>query len=379
MKITHHINNKLGLLCCFLFLYINVSFAHPPARFNYQGVARDSTGKPLANQRITLRISILDVKTGYPDSAVYVETHIDTTNAFGLFDVQVGGGTVVSGTMAGINWIGANGEKYLNVEMDPTGGTAYVFLGKTRLWSVPFARRAEDAGTLTIYSGGPGALPMFTNPNKMLIKHSVTAPTWGLQYNDADAQFNFVSAGQSVMDVDLAMKQLTLNGGFQLNSGIPGAGKALISDAMGMGTWQDISSSVSSFQPGACQSLSSVTTTYQKIGDLGTFTKNNATTILKLTLQTNVYTTSFNGASGSIFELRVDGVPTALGNATAFVSNAGVNVPVSISAAFNNLAAGVHTLSLWVKCVGGTATDAGWDKDCLNTAGTNSVLVEEYK
>ncbi len=370
---------KLSLLLSLLFLCITVAFAHPPAKFNYQGVARDSTGKPLANQRITLRISILDVRTGFPDSSVYVETHVDTTNAFGLFDVQVGGGVVVSGTMAGVNWIGAHGEKYLQVEMDPTGATTYKLLGKTRIWSVPYARRAEDAGAITIYAGGPGSLPMFTNPNKMLIRHSVTAPTWGLQYDDANAQFNFLSAGSSVVDVDLALKQLTVNGGFQLNSGTPGAGKALVSDAAGLGTWQDLSTKVSSLQPTGCQSLVSVTAAYQKIGDLGAFTKNAAGTVVKLNLQTTVYTTTFTGATGTVFELRVDDVPTAIGNATALITSAGSNIPVSISGAFNGLTAGVHTLSLWVKAVGGTATDAGWDKDCLNSAGTNNVLVEEYR
>jgi len=348
--------------------------AHPPAKFNYQGVARDSAGKPLANQRIALKISVVDVRTGLPDSVVYAETHIDTTNAFGLYNVEVGGGIVVTGTMAGINW--PNGEKYMRVEMDPAGGTAYVLMGKSRLLSVPYSRRAEDAGMLSIYNG---SLPLFGNPNKMLIRHSVVAPTWGLQYNDADAQFNFLRAGISVMDVDLALKQLTLNGGFQLKSGTPGVNKVLVSDATGMGTWQDFTTKVSSFQPTGCQSTASVTPSYQKIGSMGTFTISATGTFAKLTLQTNVYATTLLGAKGVIFELRVDDVPTGIGNATAMIRTAGTFDPISITGVFTGLAAGPHTISLWVKTDAGTATDAGWDESCFNSFGTNNVLVEEYK
>ena len=357
---------------------LSIAKAHPPARFNYQGVARDSSGKPLANQRISLKISIVDVGTGI-DSIVYSETHIDTTNAFGLFNVQVGGGIVLFGTMAGVNWIGAHGEKYLEVSMDPTGGTAYIKLGRERLWSVPFARRAEDAGMLSIYSGGPGALPMFGNPNKMLIRHSLTAPTWGLQYNDADGKFSFVSAGLSVMDVDLKLKQLTLNGGFQLKSGTPGVDKVLVSDSTGIGTWQDFTTKISSFQPTGCLSTPSVTTTYTEIGQLGTFTVNDSTTFIKLTLQTNVYAMTMSGAKGVIFELRVDDLPTTIGNATALIRTTGTFDPISIVGVFQGLKVGIHDVNLYVKTDAGTATDAGWDEGCFNSAGTNNVLVEEYK
>jgi len=34
-------------------------FAQAPAAFNYQGVARDLSGTPIANQSISLKISIL--------------------------------------------------------------------------------------------------------------------------------------------------------------------------------------------------------------------------------------------------------------------------------------------------------------------------------
>jgi hypothetical protein len=41
-----------------------------------------------------------------------------------MFSVNVCGGTVEVGSFAGINW--GTGTKFLQVEMDPDGGTSYL-------------------------------------------------------------------------------------------------------------------------------------------------------------------------------------------------------------------------------------------------------------
>lgn len=106
-----------------------------PQKFNYQGIARQANGTAIASQNIGMRISILNGSaSGTP---VYVETHSATTNQFGLYNVAIGGGSVVSGTMAGINW--GTGDKYIKVEMDPAGGSSYTDLGAAQLLSVPYA------------------------------------------------------------------------------------------------------------------------------------------------------------------------------------------------------------------------------------------------
>jgi hypothetical protein len=56
-------------------------------------------------------------------------------------------GTVVSGTFSGINW-GKNA-KFLQVELNTTGGTTYTDLGTTQMMSVPYAL---FAGNTTIAS-----------------------------------------------------------------------------------------------------------------------------------------------------------------------------------------------------------------------------------
>jgi hypothetical protein len=330
---------------------------------------------PIANQRITLRISIIDVVTTPTPSTtvVYTETHVDTTNAFGLYNLEIGGGVVVTGTMANINW--ATGEKYMQVEMDPAGGTAYVMLGKSRLQSVPFARRAEDAGMISMYGGNE---VLGANPSKMIIRHSITNPTWGLYYNDAESQFNFMKAGVSIMDVDFGQNRININSGLKIAAGNPAAGKILTSDSTGIATWQDFTTKVARFQPTDCQTLATVNTSYQKIADMGTFTKTILNTLVKLTLQTNVYVDSL-GTAGAIFELRIDGIATTLGNATATINLSGKSEPISITGIYTGLTTGTHTVSLWVKTTTGSAKNAGWDKGCLNSMGTNNVLIEEYK
>jgi hypothetical protein len=115
-------------------MFSTAAFAQPE-KFNYQGIARMANGAPIASQAIGMRISILNGSaSGTP---VYIETHTASTNQFGLYNVAIGGGTVVSGSMAGIAW--GTGDKYVKVEIDPAGGTSYTDLGAAQLLSVPYA------------------------------------------------------------------------------------------------------------------------------------------------------------------------------------------------------------------------------------------------
>lgn len=127
--------------------------AQAPQKFNYQAVARNTTGVELANQAIGIKISILD---GAPNGTeVYAETQTVTTNTFGLFTLKVGGGNVVSGNFSAINW--AAGSKYIKTELDPTGGSNYTVAGTSELISVPYALYAgASAGGATGPQGVTG-------------------------------------------------------------------------------------------------------------------------------------------------------------------------------------------------------------------------------
>jgi uncharacterized protein (TIGR02145 family) len=111
------------------------SFAQAPNRISYQAEVRNGSNILVVNQLVGIRISILQGSNVGP--SVYTETHAPTTNANGLVSLQIGGGTIVSGIFASINW--GNGPYFLKTETDPAGGTNYSITGTNQLLSVPYA------------------------------------------------------------------------------------------------------------------------------------------------------------------------------------------------------------------------------------------------
>ena len=120
-------------------------FAQAPEKMSYQAVVRNTTNNLVTNQTVGMQISILQGSaTG---TAVYVETQTPTSNANGLVSLEIGGGTVVSGNMATINW--ANGPYFIKTETDPTGGSSYTITGTSQLLSTPYALYAKTSGSST--------------------------------------------------------------------------------------------------------------------------------------------------------------------------------------------------------------------------------------
>lgn len=117
----------------------------------YQAVVRDANDQLVVSGAVGLRLSILQGSDTGP--AVYVETHATATNANGLVSVVLGGGTVASGTMAGIDW--SLGPYFLRTETDPSGGITYSISGTAPLLSVPYALYAQDAGSSLPGPQGP--------------------------------------------------------------------------------------------------------------------------------------------------------------------------------------------------------------------------------
>ena len=105
--------------------FVIVAFAQAPQGFNYQAVARNSSGIALVSQPIGLQISLLQGTAS--GTIVYTETHAVTSNNLGLVNLVVGNGTVVTGTFTTINW--AAGPYFIEVSMDITGGTTYLLMG----------------------------------------------------------------------------------------------------------------------------------------------------------------------------------------------------------------------------------------------------------
>jgi hypothetical protein len=116
----------------------------PPNAFNYSAVARNAAGQPIVNTTIGIQISIL--KTSTTGASQYSENHFVNTDAFGLFNLIIGAGSVQGGSMANIDW--SNDNYYLKVGMDANGGTNFLAMGTTQLLSVPYALYAKSAGTV---------------------------------------------------------------------------------------------------------------------------------------------------------------------------------------------------------------------------------------
>jgi hypothetical protein len=137
---------KIALFFISLFLMTIVVISQTPQAFKYQAVARTSTGNLIQNQLVAFRISILQ---GSPSGTLlYQERQTTNTNNYGLANLDIGNGTVLSGIFSSINW--SLGQMYIKVELDPLGGTTYQNMGTTQLLSVPYALYSRTSDDLTL-------------------------------------------------------------------------------------------------------------------------------------------------------------------------------------------------------------------------------------
>jgi hypothetical protein len=136
-------NMKSVVLSFITMLMCIISIAQAPQKMSYQVVIRNTGSALVKNQAVGIQISILQGSaTGTP---VYVETHTPTTNANGLATIEIGAGSIVTGTFAGIDW--SAGPYFIKTETDPNGGTIYTITGTSQLLSVPYALYAKTAAS----------------------------------------------------------------------------------------------------------------------------------------------------------------------------------------------------------------------------------------
>ncbi|MBO4601827.1 MAG: hypothetical protein J5651_01540, partial [Salinivirgaceae bacterium] len=109
--------------------------------FNYQAVIRDADGNLVADQNITIRISLMSGTT-----TLYQEKLATTTNVYGVATVVVGTGQPLTGSFSSIDW--SKGEISMKTEFDPNGGNSFVTVGTTRLQSVPTAEYAKTTSAV---------------------------------------------------------------------------------------------------------------------------------------------------------------------------------------------------------------------------------------
>ncbi|MBV6878279.1 collagen-like protein [Epilithonimonas ginsengisoli] len=139
--------------------------AQAPEKMSYQAIVRNASGQLLTNQNIAVRVSVLQGSAA--GTSVYSERVSGTTNVNGLLSLEIGSGTVLSGTFNAINW-GTN-SYYLKTETDPAGGTNYTITGTSQLLSVPYALYAKSSG-----GGGSLTLPYTATTNNASSLFSLT-------------------------------------------------------------------------------------------------------------------------------------------------------------------------------------------------------------
>jgi len=139
-----------NLFTIFLISFIAFSgFSQVPQKFSYQTIIRNSSNQLLVGQTVGIKISILQSSAN--GNAVYAETHTPQTNANGLATLEIGGGTLLSGNFANINW--ANGPFFVKTETDPNGGSNYTITNTSQLLSVPYALYSSSTSSSVSSSG----------------------------------------------------------------------------------------------------------------------------------------------------------------------------------------------------------------------------------
>jgi len=172
---------KKQLLSLILIIFcVFISHAQPNT-FNYQAVVRDTDGNLITNQQTLLRLSI----TNSEQNIYYEEEHQSTTSEFGQIQIEVGGGTLISGSFVDIPWGAA--QLLLNVDMSMDEGNTFTNLGQSPLLGVPYAFYSASGepgpegpagnGIETVEDNGDGTLTFHFTDGSTYTTPNLAGPT----------------------------------------------------------------------------------------------------------------------------------------------------------------------------------------------------------
>ena len=227
------------LLTLFTALAVCTSlYAQAPQAFKYQAVARDNSGNVVSNSTIGFRISLLQ---GSPSGTnVYSETHTVSSNNYGLVNLEIGTGSIVSGTFSSINW--GNASHFIKIEMDLSGGNNYVLMGTSQLLSVPYALFSEKANSVI----NDQVDDADANPTNEIQSLSINGSTLSISGGNSvtlpsasgggtlDQAYDFGGSGAGrTINVDAGAVQLTVSGtnAIGLRADLSTTGSGLISNS----------------------------------------------------------------------------------------------------------------------------------------------------
>ncbi|MCK9612477.1 MAG: DUF1566 domain-containing protein [Bacteroidales bacterium] len=164
---------KPGILLI-LMIFCGSMYAQLPQGITFQAIARNSSGNPMSNTNLQIRLSIIDSAQG--GTTVYQELRAVQTNTQGVFSFEIGVNPnyVTIGNFSAINW--TSGKKYLKIDYDPTNTFTFsLTLGTVEFSSVPYVFTASGVtyidpsgaqnGNILTYSSSAGKFQPVTNPN----------------------------------------------------------------------------------------------------------------------------------------------------------------------------------------------------------------------
>jgi hypothetical protein len=137
---------KLLFIVFILNLAVITGLSQVPKGVNYQAIATGTTGNPISNQSIAVKIALQTSETG--GTVLWEEQHTVTTNISGLFSLVIGTGTKTGGTVTTFSDIVWNNQTvYLKTSVQYPG-TTWNVMGASKVWSVPYSILAEKANSV---------------------------------------------------------------------------------------------------------------------------------------------------------------------------------------------------------------------------------------
>lgn len=143
-----NMKRRLPVFIIVTFTCTLAAIAQAPLLINYQAILRNANGDPLpAGDTVGIFLQIRQASaTG---TVVFTEEEKAVTNQFGLITLAIGS----NNNLGEVNW--ADGAKYLQVLIDPTGGNHYTDMGASQLLSVPYALYAANGVPGPVGPTGP--------------------------------------------------------------------------------------------------------------------------------------------------------------------------------------------------------------------------------
>lgn len=135
---------RLAFLLLGTFFMFGLHAQTVPLGINYQGVARDARGLPLANQTFNLRIT-LSPSDEIP-KVYFQEEHRITSDELGLLNLVIGQGKSIVSSLKEVPW--SRGDIWMAIEMAQVGSGQYELISNAQLLAVPYALYAETADYL---------------------------------------------------------------------------------------------------------------------------------------------------------------------------------------------------------------------------------------